>query len=190
MSAAATAGAAVQSPAPNSPEHHGKSQLFNQALGVECEHCHNPPSSTAAAKPTYEFAQRMIRMVDGLNAGKLKDPGGITCWTCHRGKVKPSRLPREKWEALKLEHAEVFVGPREERALSMSVYAASLGVNCDHCHEVGIWGDDSKPTKGLTFKMISLFEEMPTYFDDARKPTFQCFLCHQGKVKPERKPAS
>lgn len=60
------------------------------------------------------------------------------------------------------------------------------GVGCEHCHEVGIWGDDSKPQKGLTFKMISLFEEMTTYFEGARMPRFQCFLCHQGKVKPER----
>ena len=144
------------------------------------------PAPAAAAKPTYVFAQRMMRMVEGLNAGKLKDLGGITCWTCHRGGTKPGRLPPEKWEALKVQHAAVFVGPRAERALSMSVYAASLGVGCEHCHEVGIWGDDSKPQKGLTFKMISLFEEMTTYFEAARMPRFQCFLCHQGKVKPER----
>ena len=144
------------------------------------------PAPAAAAKPTYVFAQRMMRMVEGLNAGKLKDLGGITCWTCHRGGTKPGRLPPEKWEALKVQHAAVFVGPRAERALSMCVYAASLGVGCEHCHEVGIWGDDSKPQKGLTFKMISLFEEMTTYFEAARMPRFQCFLCHQGKVKPER----
>lgn len=37
-----------------------------------------------------------------------------------------------------------------------------------------------------TFKMLSLFEEIPTYFDAVRAPKLQCFLCHQGKVKPER----
>ncbi len=172
--------------AAGSPEHHGENLAFNRALGVECVHCHNPPASKADSKPTYLFAQRMMRMVEGLSAGKLKDLGGVTCWTCHRGKVKPGRLPRESWEALKAEHAAVFVGPREERALSMSVYAASLGVQCSHCHEVGIWGDDSKPQKAMAFKMIALFEEIPTYFDRERKPSLQCFMCHQGKVKPER----
>ena len=140
----------------------------------------------AAAKPAYAFAQRMMRMVEGLNAGKLKELGGITCWTCHRGNTKPARLPPEKWEAIKAEHADVFAGPRAERGLAMSVYAASLGVGCEHCHVVGIWGDDSRVQKGLTFKMNSLFEEIPTYFEPARMPSLQCFLCHQGKVKPER----
>lgn len=178
-----------QAPKPESPDHHAKTRAFNRALGVECVHCHNPSPSVAVPKPTYVFAQRMMRMVEGLNAGKLKDLGGITCWTCHRGNPKPARLPREKWETIKAEHASVFVGPRAERALSMSVYAASLGVGCEHCHEVGIWGDDGKAPKGLTFKMLSLFEEIPTYFEAARTPNLQCFLCHQGKVKPERQPA-
>ena len=68
----------------------------------------------------------------------------------------------------------------------MSVYAASLGVQCSHCQEVGIWGDDSKPPKATTFRMIALFDEIPTYFEAERKPILQCSLCHQGKVKPER----
>jgi hypothetical protein len=84
----------------------------------------------------------------------------------------------------------VFVGPREERGLEMSVYAASLGVGCEHCHEVGIWGDDSKAQKGVAFTMFRLFKEIPTYFEAARQPRLQCFMCHQGKVKPERKPGS
>ncbi len=130
----------------------------------------------------------MIRMVDGLNTGVLKELGGITCWTCHRGKTKPARLPRAAWEALQTEYAEVFVGPRAERAISMSVYAASLGRRCEHCHIEKLWGDDSKSQKGLTFKMLSLFEEIPKYFEPARMPNLQCFLCHQGQVKPERAP--
>ena len=176
-------------PLPDSPDHHGKSLAFNRALGVECVHCHNPPASKAASKPTYLFAQRMMRMVDGLSVGKLREQGGITCWTCHRGRTRPARLPPGKWEALKAEHADVFVGPRAERAQSMSTYAASLGDGCEHCHVNGIWGDDSKPQKGLTFKMISLFEEFPTYFETTRMPQLECFLCHKGKVKPEKAPA-
>jgi len=182
--------ALAQSPAPDSPAHHGKTLAFNRALGVDCTHCHNPPSQMDAAKPTYVFAQRMMRMVEGLNAGQLKDLGGITCWTCHRGRTKPARLPRDRWEAIKAEHADVFVGPREERGLTMSVYAASLGVGCEHCHTVGRWPDDSKPQKRLVSKMLPLFDEIPTYFEAARQPSLQCFLCHQGKVKPEREPSS
>lgn len=181
--------AIAQPPAPDSPDHHAQNLTINRALGVPCVHCHNPPKSKAAPKPTYLFAQRMMRMVEGLNSGKLKELGGITCWTCHRGKTKPARLPRESWEALKTEYASVFVGPRAERAVNMSVYAASLGKRCEHCHIEGLWGDESKYQKLLTFKMLSLFEEIPTYFEASRQPNLQCFLCHQGKVKPEREPA-
>ena len=170
-------------------DHHAQDRSLNVALGVSCDHCHNPSASRLPPKPTYLFAQRMMRMVAGLNAGTLKDLGGVTCWTCHRGKTKPARLPAATWEALQTEYASVFVGPRAERAVSMSVYAASLGQRCDHCHIEKLWGDDSKYQKGLTFKMLSLFEEIPKYFEAARMPRLQCFLCHQGQVKPERAPA-
>jgi hypothetical protein len=179
----------AQRPAPASPDHHANNNVFNRALGVPCSHCHNPARSEAAPKPTYLFAQRMMKMVEGLNASTLRELGGISCWTCHRGKTKPARLPRDKWESLATEYAAVFVGPRAERAVSMSVYAASLGKRCDHCHIEGLWGDESKYQKLLTFKMLSLFEEIPTYFEASRQPSLQCFLCHQGKVKPEREPA-
>ncbi|MEO8361617.1 MAG: photosynthetic reaction center cytochrome c subunit family protein [Vicinamibacteria bacterium] len=174
-------------PPPDSPDHHSKTLAFNRALGVECDHCHNPQSpNPAAPKPTYAFAQRMMRMVEGLNAGTLKDFGGITCWTCHRGNTRPARLPRERWETIKAKHDDVFVGAREERGIFMSVYAASLGVGCEHCHDVPRWEGNSKPQKGIVVKMNALFKEIPTYFEVARMPNLQCFLCHQGKVKPER----
>lgn len=140
----------------------------------------------AAAKPTYVFAQRMMRMVEGLNAGTLKNLGPISCWTCHRGRSKPARLPRANWEAVRDAHQEVFVGPRERRALTMSVYAASLGVECDHCHVVGDWANDTKPPKTTALRMEELFDEIPRYFESERQPSTQCFMCHQGKVKPER----
>ncbi len=184
----AAAALLAQRPAPAAPDHHGINLVFNRALGVPCLHCHNPPGSSEAPRPAYLFAQRMMNMVEGLNASKLKELGGITCWTCHRGRTKPARLPREKWEALATEYASVFVGPRAERAVSMTVYAASLGRRCDHCHIEGLWGDESKYQKLLTFRMLSLFEEIPTYFEASRQPTLQCFLCHQGAVKPEREP--
>lgn len=143
----------------------------------------------AVAKPTYVFAQRMMRMVEGLNAGILKDLGGVTCWTCHRGTTKPDRLPREKWETILTSHAAVFVGPREERGLTMSVFAASLGVDCSHCHEIGAWAKDSKGPKQTARTMLTLFDEIPKYFEEARQPRLQCFMCHQGEIKPEKTPA-
>lgn len=104
-------------------------QAWSSALGVECTHCHADGAWTDGSNPVFEFAQRMNRMVSALNAGPLKELGGITCWTCHRGRTAPPRLPRESWESIRAEHIAEFAD-RPNRAIAMSVYAASLGVDC------------------------------------------------------------
>jgi formate-dependent nitrite reductase cytochrome c552 subunit len=162
-------------------------QAWSKALGVECAHCHIPDQWADASKPAFAFAQRMMRMVDGLNAGPLKDLGGITCWSCHRGRTIPARLPRESWERIRAEHTAEFEG-QPNRALAMSVYAASLGVDCSHCHEPVRTENTKAPKAMVVARMLPIFEEIPKYFDDARKPVTQCYMCHQGKTKPERGP--
>ena len=160
--------------------------LWSKALGVECSHCHVDGNVTDASKPTFEFAQRMNRMVAALNAGPLKDVEAIGCWTCHRGRPIPARLPRESWEKIRADHIAEFAD-RPNRAIAMSVYAASLGVECSHCHESDR-ALNTKPAKALVReKMLPIFEEIPKHFDKAgRVPSTQCFMCHQGRTKPER----
>ena len=128
-------------------------QAWTTALGVECPHCHVPEQWSDPSKPTFDFARRMHAMVQGLNAGPMRELREITCVTC--------------------------------RALAMSVYAASLGVDCSHCHEADR-SADTKPAKAMVAKMLPIFEEIPKYFDDSRRPVTQCFMCHQGKSKPEK----
>ena len=75
---------------------------FTRALGVRCEHCHvgegndltkfDFVADTKAAKVT---ARKMLQMNARLNDA-VKDIGDpsttpkITCFTCHRGAVKPA----------------------------------------------------------------------------------------------------
>jgi hypothetical protein len=122
-------------------------QLWSKALGVECTHCHTDGNWPDASKPTFDFAQRMKRMVDGINAGPLRSVGSVTCWTCHRGRAIPARLPRESWQKIQTEHQAEFDG-NANRGLAMSVYAASLGVTCSHCHEDQDRSANSKRPKG------------------------------------------
>lgn len=159
---------------------------WSRALGVECTHCHVEGDFKSTAKPTFEFAQRMARMVNGLSEGRLESLGGISCWTCHRGSTRPARLPRELWEAIAKRESAVFTGPHEKRSLAMSVYSASLGVECAHCHEPGDWTNASKPAHAIVGTMVGLFDELPTYFTKERMPSFQCYMCHQGAAKPPR----
>ena len=161
-------------------------QAWSKALGVECTHCHVDDNWKDASKPTFEFAGRMSKMLTALNAGPLKDLEAITCWTCHRGRTAPPRLPRESWENIRAEHITEFAD-RPNRAIAMSVYAASLGVDCSHCHETDRTLNTKSAKALVRDKMLPIFEEIPKHFDKAvRMPSTQCFMCHQGRIKPER----
>jgi hypothetical protein len=162
-------------------------RLWSTSLGVECTHCHVADAWRDGSKPAHEFSQRMHRMVDALNAGALKDVEAITCWTCHRGQARPARLPRPLWEGIQAAHAADFAS-KPDRALAMSVYSASLGVECTHCHQPGNWVSAAKPAHAVVERMLPIFDEIPKHFDKSRTPSTQCYMCHQGKLTPERPP--
>jgi len=161
-------------------------QLWSTSLGVQCTHCHVADAWSEGAKPTFAFAQRMHRMVDALNAGALNGVDPITCWTCHRGHTRPARLPRPLWEGVQSAHTADFA-TKPDSALAMSVYSASLGVECSHCHESGNWKASSKPAHAMVEKMLPIFDEIPKHFEPSRMPTTQCYMCHQGQRIPERR---
>ena len=177
--------AAAQSSAQTSVD--AQMKAWSKSLGVECVHCHVPDNWTDASKPAFEFAQRMNRMLAALNAGPLKDVGEISCWTCHRGRSIPARLPREAWEKIRAEHAAEFES-RPNRAIAMSVYAASLGVDCSHCHDTDRKLNTRAPKGDGREDDADLRGDSKALRQGQRTPTTQCFMCHQGKTKPERQP--
>ena len=185
-------------------------QAMDRALGVECVHCHTVDNWKKDDKPAFAFAGRMMKMVEGVNAGTLRGVGSVNCWSCHRGNVKPARMPRAGWEdriakwpeSLKLSAEDAKKPAREVYrnvpamasapaggfAMTMSVFAAALGVSCDHCHVVGHWESDDKEAKRMARVMLRLFDEIPGYFEKSRQLGMQCFTCHQGSVRVEREP--
>jgi hypothetical protein len=177
--ALAVVAAAANSSAQTSVD--ARMQAWAKALGVECTHCHVQDAWADSAKPTFEFAQRMSRMLAALNAGPLKDVEAISCWTCHRGRTIPARLPRASWEQIRDDHqAELAARPTH------AVYPASLGVECSHCHQPDR-ALNTKAPKAMVAKMMPIFDEIPKHFDRAKRaPVTQCFMCHQGNPKPER----
>jgi len=169
------------------PPEHAATRSYNTALGVECEHCHDAAAFVDSSKPTFDFARRMQRMVTGLNEGPLKSLGGVVCWSCHRGHATPPRLPRADWESIATAHRAEFSG-RDDLSLTMSVYSASLGVACGHCHVDGNWTDRLKPAHRTVALMLTIFELIPAYFDGGvRAPRTQCYMCHQGQVSVEQR---
>jgi len=170
------------------PEH-AVSRQYNRSLGVDCDHCHSRDDFADATKPAFDFAARMERMLRGLNDGPLRGLGGISCWTCHRGQPIPARLPRASWEAIAAAHSADFAG-RDDLGLTMSVYAASLGVDCSHCHVAGDWPARAKAAHQMVTTMSTIFDLIPGYFENAtRMPRTQCYMCHQGRIRVERAPS-
>ncbi len=62
------------------------------ALGKDCTHCHDP-KDPAAETPMKEKARDMMRMVTELNTKWPATMNRMTCWTCHRGNIKPQDKP-------------------------------------------------------------------------------------------------
>lgn len=175
-------------PAPSSQQSgpsHAVSQAYNRALGVSCEHCHVADRLSDDSKPAFRTAQGMSRMVTALNGGALKDIGEVACWTCHRGEPRPSRVQRAAVDAeLERWPAELASAP-ESQKITMAVYNASLGVQCDHCH-TSDWRQVEKAPMKLVPTMNSMFPEFPKYMPSTART--QCYMCHKGSTKPELRP--
>lgn len=76
---------------------------FTAALGVECSHCHVGGQQERAKddNPKKAIARKMIQMTMVINNDMLKGVGEpaaagvskVTCFTCHRGAIKPLTAP-------------------------------------------------------------------------------------------------
>ena len=72
---------------------------YTAALGVKCDHCHVEDMAQRASddNPKKDIARKMIKMTMDINATYLQGVGDpalpdqpkVTCFTCHRGAVKP-----------------------------------------------------------------------------------------------------
>ena len=73
-------------------------RTFTAALGVQCTHCHvgTPQERFKDDLPTKATARKMLKMLMQVNADlgvKAGEPNKVTCFTCHRGTLKPLTAP-------------------------------------------------------------------------------------------------
>jgi hypothetical protein len=76
---------------------------FTAALGVMCDHCHVGTMQERAKddNPKKAIARKMIQMTAAINNEHMKGVGEpaadgaakVTCFTCHRGAIKPLSVP-------------------------------------------------------------------------------------------------
>ena len=70
-------------------------RTFTAALGVQCTHCHvgSPQERFKDDLPTKATARKMLKMLMAVNTDhlgiKTGEPNKVTCFTCHRGVLKP-----------------------------------------------------------------------------------------------------
>ena len=72
--------------------------MFASALGLNCADCHTFESSSsweayADETPIKRTTRRMIRMVDAINTQHFGGQPFVSCWTCHRGDLRPKVVP-------------------------------------------------------------------------------------------------
>jgi hypothetical protein len=59
------------------------------SLGVDCEHCHDRDDWSRDDKEAKRTARRMIRMVRALNRDQFDGELAVSCYSCHRGQLRP-----------------------------------------------------------------------------------------------------
>ena len=62
---------------------------FKASLGVDCTYCHIKDQFEKDDKPQKQTARKMIQLVRDTNA-KLGSTTRVTCFTCHRGQIRPA----------------------------------------------------------------------------------------------------
>ena len=66
---------------------------FREGLGVNCYHCHIQGNFASDENPKKSVARTMIKIVRSVNSMLPEGFTQLTCFTCHRGEVKPQSQP-------------------------------------------------------------------------------------------------
>jgi hypothetical protein len=67
--------------------------VFTVVLGVDCSHCHLADQWDDDDKPAKQITREMVRIVPDINHQLPDSQAKVTCWTCHRGALKPEAMP-------------------------------------------------------------------------------------------------
>lgn len=79
--------------------------------------------------------------------------------------------------------------PTDELTYLMKVISLTLGVKCEHCHQMEAWHLDQKPPKAIARKMMHMVSVAgQEYFQGFESAS--CWTCHRGARTPEIEPNS
>jgi photosynthetic reaction center cytochrome c subunit len=68
-------------------------QFITASLGVECEFCHVEGAFEKDDKKPKQVARKMMEMMITINQENFDSKREVTCYSCHRGNIKPLVTP-------------------------------------------------------------------------------------------------
>ena len=105
----------------------GVMTFMASSLGVMCNHCHITSSFDKDNQPAKNTARRMIRMVYDLNKGSFNGRDAVTCYTCHRGRIRPITVPVLGTQPTQKQNPEGAGAPVPTVDQLLDRYAQALG---------------------------------------------------------------
>ena len=184
---------------------------FNQALGVQCVHCHVQGDFASDANPKKDVARQMIAMVRQIDANFMSSAGvfpagyhEVDCSTCHRGSVKPETKAAKEFfnrnESLGAPPPVIRPGvnlkvlPADTRVHGdgsiMHDFRDALNVDCGFCHGGGKpFESDHNPRKDIARKMIAMVRQINAHFPGTGAfpvgtQMVTCYTCHRAETHP------
>ena len=87
--------------------------MISSALGLNCLDCHTSDADKswerfAADTTMKQTSRKMIQMVNALNKDNFRGVRAVTCYTCHRGDLRPKVVP-----SLIVQYSAPFEDPNE-----------------------------------------------------------------------------
>ena len=74
-------------------------RFITASLGVECSYCHVPEHFEKDDKKPKQIARDMMRMTFAIDKANFAGYREVTCYSCHRGSLKPQGVPMIAGEA-------------------------------------------------------------------------------------------
>src|SRR5262249_38419986 len=68
-------------------------QFISASLGVECDFCHVRDAFEKDDKKPKQTARLMMQMMLVINKQDFRGERAVTCFTCHRGSIRPVSIP-------------------------------------------------------------------------------------------------
>jgi photosynthetic reaction center cytochrome c subunit len=68
-------------------------RFISASLGVECGYCHVPDHFDKDDKKPKQIAREMMRMMAAIDSRSFEGNLQVSCYSCHRGSVKPETTP-------------------------------------------------------------------------------------------------